>query len=449
MSYIGTKSVDVRIWGRPVAALAEDPTTGLVALEYEPDWLASGCELSPLQMPRRRGVFVSDLPKSTYSRLPAFIADALPDEFGNRIVTAWLSRRGYAADQITALDRLAYLADRAFGALEFSPSKSPRVKPPSILDASTLVAAARDLLSGEFGSDVEAKAALKQLLHVGTSAGGQRAKAAIAFNPDTGLFAAGNVLPDGYRPWLIKLDGVRASSKGGHSETESGHFGRVEYAYHTMALQAGLMMSPCRLLEHDGLAHFMTERFDRRPAAAGQLDKIHIQSLCAMAHMDYRQIATHDYSQAFQALAALDRLSADGPDLFRRMAFNVMAKNCDDHTKNIAFWMHPEDRRWSLAPAYDMVFSYSPTSHWVSQHLMSVNGRFKEIERADLMAVADRFGILSAGQILEQVAEAVDAWPKHAENAGMPDALTKEISAHLQPDLAFKSSSRPKKSPRP
>ena len=429
MSYQPVKAVSVQLWGRQVGALAQDPASGYFAFEYDSDWLASGISLSPLHLPARKGVFVfPNLPANTYHRLPAALADALPDEFGNQIVNAWLATKGVAASRITPLDRLSYMANRAMGALEFRPHRNTP-HPPSIIEASDLVASARALMDGSFASDHESQVALRQLLHVGTSAGGQRAKAVIAFNPDTrGLRASTLPLSAGYSHWLLKLDGVAPSSKDGAIEPGATQgYGRVEYAYHLMARAAGIDMTRCQLLEENGRAHFLTERFDRR----GE-EKTHVQTLCAMAHMDYKQIATHDYAQLFQTALTLGLSGLEVSQLFRRLCFNTMAMNCDDHTKNFAFLMD-HTGRWSLSPAYDLTFAYSPHSHWVSQHLMGVDGKFFGVSDIELLTFASRYRIDDAPGIVLDVRRAVSRWLDFADQAGMETGRRDEIASHITP----------------
>jgi serine/threonine-protein kinase HipA len=442
MSYHSVKAVEVKLWGQSVGALAQDPSTGFFAFEYDPHWLSTGLEISPLHLPARPGVFVfPTLSVDTYQRLPAAIADALPDEFGNQIVNAWMASKGVAADQITPLDRLAYVGTRAMGAMEFHPHRASP-KPPSIIEVSDLVMSARALMEGSFADDRESATALRQLLHVGTSAGGQRAKAIIAFNPATRQMHASSVLlKPGFAHWLLKLDGVSAASKNSHAEPgKTAGFGRVEYAYHLMSIAAGIQMTVCTLLEENGRAHFLTKRFDRQ----GE-DKVHTQTLCAMAHLDYKQLATHDYAQLFQVIDSLKLGSAARQEAFRRMAFNVLAMNCDDHTKNFAFLMDREGK-WTLSPAYDVTFAYSPTSYWVSQHLMGVNGKFKDITSADLLSFASSLKVANASAIIAKVEQAIALWPEFANQANVPPSLVAHIQQFIEQPLlsaATPRSSRP------
>jgi serine/threonine-protein kinase HipA len=420
--YRPVQAIEVRIWGQTVGAVALDPRLGYYAFEYAPGFAASGIELAPLTMPlaRAQEPFVfADLPESSFKRLPALLADALPDDFGNRLIDAWMAARGLAREQVTPLDRLAYMGKRGAGALEFRPARSPASKRSTAIELSRLIDSARSAVRGTIGSDSLAKAALAQIIQVGTSAGGARAKAAIAWNPKTAEIRAGQFdVEPGFEHWLLKFDGMGSDRELGGSQD----YGRIEYAYYLMAKAAGIVISPSRLLEEGGRAHFMTRRFDRDDRNG----KHHLQTLCAMAHLDYRQRATHDYSQLF---LTLQRIAPGYPALeeaFRRMAFNVMAANCDDHTKNASFILR-QGESWALAPAYDVTHAYNPRGEWTHQHLMAVNGKFAGITRGDLLTVADRFGIGTAPQVLKQIQEAVAAWPQFAAQAGVSPADIRRV----------------------
>jgi serine/threonine-protein kinase HipA len=408
-----------------VGAVALDPRLGYYAFEYQPAFARSGIELAPLTMPLTAATepFVfTDLPEVTYRRLPGLLADALPDDFGNALIDAWMAREGVDKSAITSLDRLAYMGRRAMGALEFKPALGPTPsKPSTAIELSALVESARRAVRGAIDTDAHAQAALAQLIQVGTSAGGARAKAVVSWNPATGEIRAGQFdVQAGFEHWLIKFDGVGVDERLGVSRD----YGRIEYAYHLMARAAGISMSPCRLLEEDGRAHFMTRRFDREGNA-----RHHVQTLCGLAHLDYRQKATHDVSQL---LLAIDRLGLGydaKEEAFRRIAFNVIAANCDDHPKNVSFLLR-EGGAWELAPAYDVTHAFNPNSEWTYQHLMSVNGKFAAIARADLMTVADRFGIGTAPDVLKQVNEAVASWPDFAEQAKVGKSEATRIKKH-------------------
>ena len=411
--YKPVHAIEVRIWGKTVGAVALDPKLGYYAFEYDPRFITSGIELAPLTMPlaqAREPVIFADLQELTFKRLPALLADALPDDFGNNLIDAWMAGKGVPKSQVTSLDRLAYMGKRGTGALEFRPARSPASVGSTAIKLSRLIESARSAVHGEIGSDYLVKAALAQIIQVGTSAGGARAKAAIAWNPTTDEIRSGQFdVEPGFEHWLLKFDGMGADREMGGSQD----YGRIEYAYSLMARAAGIAMSPSRLLEEGGRAHFMTRRFDRDGNK-----KHHLQTLCAMAHMDYKQKASHDYNQICLTIQRILPGYYALEEAFRRMAFNVMAANCDDHTKNISFILR-EGKEWELAPAYDVTHAHNPQGEWTRQHLMAVNGKFSGISRNDLLAVADRFGIGTAPQVLMQVGEAVSAWPDFAAQAGV------------------------------
>jgi serine/threonine-protein kinase HipA len=419
--------VEVRCWDSRVGALARDPTSGFYAFEYDAKWAESGVELAPIFMPTAAATttFVfPTLPIQTYDRLPAMIADALPDAFGNALTTAYLANEGVRPEDITPLNRLAYLGRRGIGALEFHPMRGPRARKATAIELSELVVAARSALAGDINADDGITNALKQLIAVGTSAGGARAKAVVALDPTTGELRSGQVPADpGFEQWLLKFDGVGPDPDLGATRS----FGRIEYAYHRMALAAGIEMTECRLLEEGGRAHFMTRRFDRAPDGR----KIHAQTLCALGHLDFRQIGAHDYAQLFLLVERLG-LGADArAEVFRRMAFNVGAAICDDHTKNFTFLL-PESGSWRLSPAYDVTHAHSPSSRWTRQHLMAVNGHVNGITRADVMEVGDRFAVPAASEIVEEVLDSLAKWLTFADEARLPPATAEQIAADIQ-----------------
>ena len=422
--YKPVTAIEVTLWGRTVGALARDPRLGYYVFEYAPDFLRSGIEPAPLTMPlaTTRGPYVfTDLPELTFKRLPAMLADSLPDDFGNSLIDAWMAGKGVDKSQVTALDRLAYMGKRGMGALEFKPARNPATKRYTAIDLAVLIDSARSALRGELGADHLTKAALSQIIQVGTSAGGARAKAAIAWNPLTNEIRSGQFeVADGFEHWLLKFDGVGIDRELGESQ----EYGRIEYAYFLMACAAGITMAPSRLLAENGRAHFMTKRFDR----AGN-QKHHLQTLCAIAHLDYKQKASHDYNQLFLTINRLHLGYNVLEEAYRRMAFNVMAANCDDHTKNITFLLR-EGSAWELAPAYDITHAHNPNGEWTHQHLLAVNGHFAGITYADLLTVADRFGIGTASNIVKTVNDAISAWPDFAAQAEVSRREIHRIRAH-------------------
>ena len=425
-----TPVIEVRIWDQRVGAAAPDPRLGCYVFAYDPDWRRTGIELAPLQMPlgdTRASFAFPNLPEPSYKGLPGLLADALPDDFGNALIDAWMAAHGIEKRAVTALDRLAYMGKRGMGALEFKPARGAHRESAEPLQMKVLVEAARQVVHGDLSGDPQAQAALANIIRVGTSAGGARAKAVIAWNPATNEVRSGQFdAAPGFEHWLLKFDGVGQDAElGGGAD-----YGRIEYAYHLMATAAGIDMSPCRLLEENGRAHFMTRRFDR-DITAGQTVKHHLQTLCAMDHLDYKQRATHAYAQLFMAIARLELGDDAIGQAFRRMAFNVMAKNCDDHSKNFAFRLR-QGEAWELAPAYDVTHAHNPKGEWTYQHLMSVNGKFSAIGIADLLVEADRFGVRRPRDLLADVRAAVDDWPRFAKEAGLSANTADLVAADFE-----------------
>lgn len=415
-AYKTVERIEVYLWDKFVGAVALDPNLQYYVFAYDRKFGKSGIEVAPLHMPLRADeapyVF-ADLPEETYRRLPAMLADALPDDFGNALIDRYLADKGIPKNRITVLDRLAYMGKRAMGALEFKPTRGPRTVKPTALDLNELVGEARKAVAGIITGDDEAEAALRSIIEVGTSAGGARAKAVIGLNEQTHEIRSGQVeLPPGFEYWLLKFDGMGVDRELGSSQ----HYGRIEYAYYLMARAAGIEMSPSRLLEENGRAHFITRRFDREPGNV----KHHMQTLCAMNHIDFRKKSTNSYEQLFMTLDALGLGYAAMAETFRRMVFNVLSRNCDDHSKNFSFLLKQQGG-WQLAPAYDISFAHNANGQWTNQHLMSVNGKYKDISRADLQAVAKRFGIGEEKWIIENVLQAIARWKSFADEAGLPE----------------------------
>ncbi len=423
-------AIEVRIWGQQVGAVAPDPQLGCYALEYSPQWKRTGVELAPLTMPVNdaREIFAfPSLPAATFHGLPAMLADALPDDFGNSLIDAWMALHGVEKNSVTMLDRLAYMGKRGMGALEFRPARGSHNESAAPLAMKSLVEEARRLMQGNLSVGREAEAALANMIKVGPSAGGARAKAVLAWNPATdevrsGQFAAA----PGFEHWLLKFDGVGKDMELG----TGGDYGRIEAAYAQMAGAAGIHMFPSRLLEENGRAHFMTKRFDRE-IIDGETRKYHLQTLCAMNHLDFRQHGTNAYAQLLMTIAKLKLGDEAMSQAFLRMALNVMARNCDDHTKNFSFLL-PQGGTWQLAPAYDVTHAYNPRGQWTYQHLMSVNGKFIGITRDDLLHEADRFGIRRPQDALVKVRSALESWPQFAQNAGLQAPSLDRVAADFQ-----------------
>lgn len=413
MVFNHTNLVEVRAFGRTVGALAPS-RSGAFAFEYDPAWVRTGVELAPILMPlsaRARQHVFPGLNEQTFHRLPPMIADSLPDRFGNAIVDAWLATQGVNSDDVTALDRLTYMGSRGLGALEFLPAKSPDAGPAGALDLAGLVGAARDAVKGTIGTDSESERALRQIISVGTSAGGARAKAVVNYNEATGEIRAGHVMPElGFEAWLIKFDGMGEDRQLGGSQG----FGRVEFAYSLMAAAAGITMSPTTLILENGRAHFMTRRFDR----PGGGRKLHSQTLTGIAGIDFNLVGVNDYAQLFGAIRQLGLDAGTREEAFRRMTFNIAAANCDDHAKNHGFLMD-ESGVWSLSPAYDITHAYNPDGVWTSQHLMAVGTKFIGVSREELMVFAEKHDVLRAKTIIDEVNDAVGSWAKFASTAGL------------------------------
>jgi len=428
-------TADIILWGNSIGSAAWDTDRQLARFEYAPDFLDSGIELAPLTMPLREQVYAfPGLARESFHGLPGMLADALPDRFGNLLIDEWLVRTGRAPIDFTPIERLCYLGRRGMGALEFRPALRDRqsgsvpVNVAELVDLANTALAQKETLATRIDSGGEEELdAMRDILRVGTSAGGARAKAVIAWNEKTGDIRSGQVkAPSGFGYWLIKFDGI-----GGNRDKELNDpqgFGKIEYAYHRMALAAGLEMSECRLFHENERSHFMTRRFDR----TSEGKKIFMQSLCGIAHMDFNQAGAYGYEQAMDVAQRLG-LGADALEqLFRRMVFNVMARNQDDHTKNIAFLMNRQGE-WRLAPAYDIIYCYNPNGAWTRRHQMSVNGKHDHFEKADFEAVAKRFNIFrknGVDEVLEKTAAALARWPKFAAETEVPERTVNQIAEH-------------------
>jgi serine/threonine-protein kinase HipA len=424
------KVIEVRIWGQRVGAVALDPAIGYYAFAYDPAWQRTGIELAPLTLPldNRRSPFVfPNLPEATFHRLPGMLADALPDDFGNALIDAWMAQHGMAKSEVTPLDRLAYMGKRGMGALEVKPSRGSQKESAAPLQMKSLVESARKLVEGDLSDDAHARAALTNIIQVGTSAGGARAKAVIAWNPETNMIRSGQFdAAEGFEQWLLKFDGI-----GKDFELGTGaDYGRIEYAYYLMARQAGIEMSDCRLLTEGGRAHFMTRRFDR-DVIDGKTIRHHVQTLCGMDHLDFKQRSTHAYAQLFMVASQLRLGDAALDQIFRRMAFNVMARNCDDHTKNFAFRLK-QGGTWEFAPGYDITHAYNPKGKWTYQHLMSVNGKFENITRQDMLMEAERFSVSRPKDLLDEVRAALEGWPRFAKEAGLSNDSSRRVAADFR-----------------
>lgn len=420
----------VRLWGTVIGAVSLERGAVHAAFQYTPEFARSGIQVSPLEMPLSDRVFrFPSLPVPTFHGLPGLLADTLPDRYGNALIDAWLARRGRSPESFDAVERLCYTGTRGMGALELEPASGPDPHGQP-LDVAALVRLASDVLGarGAFRTTLtdDDSDGLQAILQVGTSAGGARAKAVIAWNPSTGEVRSGQVEPgSGFEHWLLKFDGVTGS--GDHGLADPQGFGVLELAYAHMARAAGITMTDCRLLEEGGRRHFMTRRFDRIGG-----DKLHMQSLGALAHLDYNAPGAHGYEQALQVAVRLGLSRPELEELFRRMVFNVVARNQDDHVKNLAFLMDRRGR-WSLAPAFDLTYAHNPSGLWTARHQMTVNGKQDGFTHRDLHATAASASIKRhrAEALFEQVHAAVSQWPRFAAEAGVaPDVVESVRAAH-------------------
>lgn len=421
----------VKLWGRDVGAVAWDAERSLGRFEYDPGFLRSTLDIAPLTMPLRPGVFAfPELGPATYRGLPGLLSDSLPDRFGNAVIDLWLERQGRDAADFSPLERLCYIGTRGMGALEFAPALVPRADRAVPVEVAGLAELAAAILHDRAGlvADVQTDrtGAVDLIFRVGTSAGGARAKAVIAWNPTTGEIRSGQVpAPSGFEPWLLKFDGVSDEALG-----DPQGYGRVEFAYHRMATTAGVVMSSCRLLEESGRAHFMTRRFDRDETG----EKLHMQSLCALAHYDFNAPGAHGYEQVFAVIRRLNLGQGALQQQYRRMVFNVLARNQDDHTRNIAFLMD-RSGRWRLAPAFDVVWAYNPAGRWTDRHQLSLGGKRDGFTRGDLVGVAERMGIDDATAIIDEVHAAVERWGEFAAEASVPEVLAQRIAGSLRLEI--------------
>ena len=425
----------INIWGERVGAVAWDEEQQLATFEYDPAFIAEGWNLSPIHMPIAAGSQIYSFPElrkdrnatyDTFKGLPGLLADMLPDKYGNRLINIWLAQQGRPADSMNPVEKLCFIGLRGMGAIEIEPATPSGKGKSSTIEIDSLVDISRQMLEQreDFVTDLSAdeKQAVMDILKIGTSAGGARPKAVIAYNQDTGAVRSGQTqAPKGYEHWLIKLDGVSDVQLG---DTQG--YGRVEMAYHTMAIDCGIEMMDCQLLEENGRAHFMTKRYDRQ----GGRTKHHVQTWCAMEHYDFNEMGSFSYEQLFQTMRKLGLDYQEAEQMYRRMCFNVIARNCDDHTKNFSFRMI-KDQDWTLAPAYDICHAYRPDSIWVSQHALSINGKRKDHSRTDLLTVARSMNIKKANKIIDEITHTVGQWATYATAQNVHPDKMKAITPTL------------------
>ncbi len=417
----------VNLYGQPVGTFRWDNNRLLAHFEYAESFIGKGLEPSPILMPVRQGRIYSfsDIGRETFKGLPGMLADSLPDTYGRALFDRWLALTGRSSGN--AVETLCFLGKRCMGALEFEPAMDAPYSPDVRIELDSLVEVTSEALSEkeEFGANLEEdkKAAIAEIVRLGTSAGGQRAKAIIAYNPLTGEVRSGQIeAPEGFDYYLIKLDGVTAEA--GFRETQN--FGRLEYSFYRLVKECGIKMSDCSLIEENERAHFLTKRFDRQDGK-----KIHMQTLCGIAHYDYRNPRSYSYEQAFNVMRALRLPYSQAQEMFRRLVFNVVIRNQDDHTKNISFLMDRQGK-WTLSPAYDMGFAYNPKGGWTAQHQMSINGKFDDITRQDLLEFAKRNNIKEATEIIDRIAEVSSRWPLLARECEVPQPMIEAIMPNLK-----------------
>jgi len=424
----------VRLWGRTIGAVNLEAGGRIAAFQYDPEFAQSGIEVSPITMPLSNRVYVfPELSERSFHGLPGLLADSLPDRFGNALIAAWLARQGRTPQSFNAVERLCYTGARGMGALEFVPAIGPKPQRARKIDIDALVELASEVLSHRqnlkttFASE-KRKNALTDILRVGTSAGGARAKAVIAWNRQTNEVRSGQIeAGQGFDYWLLKFDGV-TGNQDKELEDPKG-YGAIEYAYYLMARAAGVTMSECRLLEEGGRRHFMTRRFDRLDG--GQ--KLHMQTLGALAHFDFNQAGAYSYEQALLIIRQLNLPMAAVEQQFRRMTFNIIARNQDDHVKNIAFLMDKAGQ-WSLAPAFDVIYSHNPVGDWTATHQMTMNGKRDGFTLADFRACA-KSALMKRGRaeaIVAEVHTAVSKWPDYAAQAQVADTWRQQIQMDLR-----------------
>ena len=429
----------VRLWGKDIGAVSWVEDRALGVFQYAPDFVDSGIQLSPIVMPLETMPYeFLGLPKDGFKGLPGLLADSLPDKFGNALIDAWLAGQGRPAGSFNPVERLCYIGTRGMGALEFHPTllkaarRSRRLQIDALVDLANQVLNNRLELKGALSGEDD-RETLEEILRVGTSAGGARAKAILAWNAETGEFRSGQVKAgEGFSYWLMKFDGV--SNNRDKELADPQGFGLIEYGFHLLAVAAGIDMSECRIHREGGRSHFMTRRFDR--SASGQ--KLHMQSLAALRHYDFNAAGAYSYEQAVETIRLLDLPAYDIEQQFRRAVFNILVRNQDDHVKNIAFLMNRKGE-WRLSPAFDVSYAYNPSGPWTSQHQMSLNGRRDAFDLADLLAFGAFCGFKAkkAEALIRAIHDQVEAWPTFAEQAGVSEDSTRRIHAAMRREIVL------------
>jgi len=425
---------EINIWEEFVGAVRWDENRHLASFQYDNKFLSKNWDLSPIKMPISNGNRIYNFPEllpqkdviDAFYGLPGLLADSLPDRYGNKLINAWLAQNGRPPESMNSVEKLCFIGERGMGALEFQPAQIKTAKNTFAIEIKSLIDIAQKMLSDrqEFETKIQddEQKAMLQILKIGTSAGGARPKAIIAFNKKTKEVRSGQIsVPNGFEHWIIKLDGVSDVQFG-----ESHGYGQVEYAYYLMAKGCGIEIMESKLLEEENRAHFMTKRFDREENKT----KHHIQTLCGLQHFNYNDMYSYSYEQLFQTMRMLKLTYPEAEEMFRRMVFNVMAVNYDDHTKNFSFRLKKEGK-WELAPAYDLCYTYSPDNKWVNQHSMSINGKHRNISRDDLLSIAKANNIKKGEKIIEEIKNIVSNWKYYAEQANVRKDLKETITKNL------------------
>jgi len=424
-----------------VGAVSFDTEKGLGSFEYDPGFIKKGIELSPIKMPLSNRIYsFPELDFNTFKGLPGLIADSLPDDFGNAVLNAWVAGQGRSPSDITPLQRLQYTGKRGMGALEYAPATKLRsLNASQQVEIQSLVSIAQEILDLRGNFEVELKQsgqddreAMMSLLSVGMSAGGARPKAVLAFNEDFTQVRSGQTkVPSGFTHYLMKFDGVSEHNKNQETFGDPLGYGAMEFVYYLMANKCGVDMMPCRLLHEGNRRHFITQRFDRN-----KNNKVHVQTLNGLAHVDYKKPGAFSYEELFGIARQLKLSAVEAEQLFKRMTFNIIARNHDDHSKNFAFMLKKD--KWSLAPAYDLAYSYKPGSKWVNSHWMSLNGKRDRFTRSDfyrLEKLSPIFSKKKIDDIIDATIEHISTWRQLAEEWDVPKTLIDEIQENLRLDI--------------
>ncbi len=430
---MSVRTVKVKLWGSTIGYLHQQEN-GLIGFQYDEDFISSGIEVSPIKMPLSNQTYsFPSLFEETFKGLPGMVADSLPDRFGNIVIKRYLENQGRSEDSLTVIEKLCYTGKRGMGALEYEPSQEIADVSESV-DLDALTKLASDILSEKesIHSQYDDKM-IAQLMQSSSPVGGARAKTLIAWNRETNDIRSGQInAGKGYEYWLLKFDDIE-NNKDKDKEPDGKEYTKIEYAYYLMAISAGIKMSECRLFHENNRAHFMTKRFDRKGVRG---EKVHMQSLCAMAHMDFNSPRVYSYEDAFEVMRKLKLPHGDFVQLYKRMVFNECARNYDDHTKNIAFLMNKKGE-WSLSPAYDITFSYKKDSIWVKSHQMLINGKVDGITKEDFLSVAEKVGLkkTEAEKCIKQVLSAVTKWTEFAKEAGLSTNNAKKVQKQLRVEI--------------